>query len=134
MKLSWLKLGAMALAVAAGTPAFLMTSAAAMPPAVMQEGEAEKSGEEPAQEPQTPEEKLAAWQKDYQEQMMKFSQAARAAKTPEERAEVMKLQPNMAEFITRFTDLVGECRPALRQLRPCSTTSPIPRNWKAWWA
>jgi hypothetical protein len=108
MKLSWLKLGAMALAVATGTPAFLMTSAAAMPPVVLQEGEAEKSGEEPAQEPQTPEEKLAAWQKEYQEQMMKFQQAARSAKTPEERAEVMKLQPKVGDFITRFSDLAKE--------------------------
>lgn len=108
MKLSWLKLGAMALAVATGTPAFLTTSAAAMRPAVLQEGEAEKSGEEPAQEPETPEEKLAAWQKDYQEQMMKFSQAARAAKTPEERAEVMKLQPKPMEFVDKFIGLAKE--------------------------
>lgn len=108
MKLSWLRLGAAALAVATGAPAFLVTSAAAMPPVVLQEGEAEKTGEEPAQEPQTPEEKLAAWQKEYQEQMMKFSQAARAAKTPEERAEVMKLQPKPMEFVDKFMGLAKE--------------------------
>ncbi len=79
-----------------------------MPLVVCQEGEAEKSGDEPGQEPQTPEEKLAAWQKDYQQQMQKFQEAARAAKTPEERTEAMKLQPKTAEFIGNFMALAKE--------------------------
>lgn len=109
MKFSWLKLGVAAAAAATSLPVLLTTTnLAAAPLVVWQEGEAEKSGDEPAQEPQTPEEKLAAWQKEYQEQMMKFQQAARAAKTAEERAEVIKLQPKPAEFIARFMDLAKE--------------------------
>jgi hypothetical protein len=108
MNKSWLRLGAVALAAAFSLPAFLTPAAAAVLPLAWQEGEAEKSGEEPAQEPQTPEEKLAAWQQDYQEQMTKFSQAARAAKTPEERAEVMKLQPRPMEFVDKFMELAQE--------------------------
>lgn len=108
MKLSWLKLGVAALAVATGAPVFLVTSAAALPPVILQEGEAEKTGQEPAQEPQTPEEKLAAWQQEFQEQMTKFQEAVRAAKTPEERTEVMKLQPKTADFVTKFIELAKE--------------------------
>ncbi len=108
MKMSWLKLGVAALAVATGLPAFLTTIQAAPPPIVLQEGEAEGAGEKPAQEPQTPEEKLAAWQKEHLEQMQKFQQAVRAAKTPEERGEAMKLQPNMGEYITKFMELAKD--------------------------
>jgi hypothetical protein len=108
MNSSWLRLGAVAIAAAFSLPAFLTPAAAAVLPLAWQEGEAEKSGEEPAQEPQTPEEKLAAWQQEYSEQMMKFSQAARAAKTPEERAEVMKLQPRPMEFVDKFMGLAKE--------------------------
>lgn len=111
MSTSWLRLAVAALAVASGPTLLLTSAAAAVPPAVWQEGEkkeAEQTGEEPAQEPQTPEEKLAAWQKEFQEQMQKFQQAARGAKTPEERAEVMKLQPKAGEFIARFMDLAKE--------------------------
>ena len=108
MRTSWLRLGAVAIAVALGLPAFLAPAAAALSPLVCQEGEAEKTGDEPAQEPQTPEEKLAAWQKEFLEQMNKFQEAARAAKTPEERTEVMKLQPKTADFVTKFMELAKE--------------------------
>jgi hypothetical protein len=89
MNSSWLRLGAVAIAAAFSLPAFLTPAAAAVLPLAWQEGEAEKSGEEPAQEPQTPEEKLAAWQQEYSEQMM-------------------KLQPRPMEFVDKFMGLAKE--------------------------
>lgn len=67
-----------------------------------------KVPQEESQEPTTPEEKLAAWQKAYAEAAQAYSAALRAAKTPEDRQAAQELAPNMGEYVEKFMTLAQE--------------------------